>query len=672
MEEKPGPQGGLALLIGIDTYPRFEDRRQLGGCVNDVSILKDALVRRFGFQEERITVLTDHDATQTAILAAFEDLVSRAQSNENVVVHFSGHGSLKPDGPENDEPDGWDETLVPCDSGRAPYPNRDITDDQIHDWLERLTARTPYVNLIIDCCHSGTIRRPETKVRGLPADDRRPEDLASPVSVKPARPVFRDAMVGSKTFLKKGEECVLFAACSSSESANEILVGNPPIVPHGALTYYLVQELMSPEFKGSTYTEVFERLRPRLTARCGDQHPQLEGERNREVFGRETILPMPFVSVLSREGHRVTLEAGASSGVAAGTVWIVYAPGTREVNEGAVRLGVVSVVSAGATTSEAKVLEEREQDAVIAGARAVEGFARLKVELEVPPEHDRTEALTAAIGSSSLLARVYAGNQADVQIRLLSPASEASELRRFSPLGRVREDVWVVADEQGVLRLPPVPARSSEDLKYLMVNLESMARLHALASVTNPGSALTEQVDFEIFLQNGTGPVLPSRDAQGEMLFHEGDRLVLEMRNRSPRPLYVYVLDIGLTGRVAIVYPPDEGSQEALERGQSFQAGIRSGEELTLALPPGFERLPEAFQRTARETLKLIVSTSPAEVRLLLQSGKVFRGLGPSGPLDEALVAAFGSGPPLDASSGEDWATFERTFRLLPKASPLA
>ncbi|HSG39483.1 MAG TPA: caspase family protein, partial [Thermoanaerobaculia bacterium] len=143
-----GSRGKWALLVGINRYPRFGSDVQLEGCVNDVQILRDALIRRFGFSEERMTVLLDEQATRDGILAAMEELAGKVGEDDVVVFHFSGHGSQQTDGPEADEADGWDETLVPFDSGRAPWKNRDIADDEIHDWLLRLTARTPYVTLI--------------------------------------------------------------------------------------------------------------------------------------------------------------------------------------------------------------------------------------------------------------------------------------------------------------------------------------------------------------------------------------------------------------------------------------------------------------------------------------------------------------------------------------------
>jgi hypothetical protein len=589
--------------------------------------MKDALVRRFGFQEERISVLTNLEATRDSILAAFEDLVRKVGENESVILHYSGHGSQKPD-EEDDEPDGYDETLVPCDSGRAPRPNRDITDDEIHAWLQRLMVRTPYITLIIDCCNSGTILR-ERKVRGLPREKRKTPRQAAAAR----RKVFRDARVGSKPWLKdgEGEKCVLFAACHSAEFANEILVGDPPTVPHGALTHFLVQELMSPDFNGATCTEVFERLRPRLKGRCGDQNPQVEGARDRELFGQATILPMPFASVLARQDDRVTLEAGATSGLCRDSRWIVYAPGTRQVNDEAVRLGTLTIVSMGATTSEARVVEEVRPGAVIPGARAVEGFERLAVDLVVPPGHSAMEGLAIAVGHSNLLVRSYPGNRVDVQV----------SLRLDAPNG----PAWAVTDFVGGSLGSELPYRDPGSLKKLVETLESMARLRRIAAVTNPGSALKDLIDLELLRWTPGGCVPPLQDERGRPLFQEGDRLVLEMRNRSDYPLHIYVLDIGLTGRVVLAYP-SQGSQALLEAGQTFRAGVRAGEELTLSLPPAFDRLPEAIRREGRETLKLIVSTTTADLRLLLQPAQRYR-----------------SGPK------EDWTTVEQSFRLLPRAT---
>ena len=66
------------------------------------------------------------------------------------------------------------ESMVPSDSGRGKEPNRDIIDEEIYRWLRRLNSRTPFVTLIFDCCHSGSVTRDPfgEATREAPADLR--------------------------------------------------------------------------------------------------------------------------------------------------------------------------------------------------------------------------------------------------------------------------------------------------------------------------------------------------------------------------------------------------------------------------------------------------------------------------------------------------------------------
>lgn len=81
-----------ALLIGINDYLNLPPGRRLYGCINDVDLMRDLLLRRFGFAEGDIKRLCNEQATRDGILKAFEDLVASIETND-VVVHFSGHGS---------------------------------------------------------------------------------------------------------------------------------------------------------------------------------------------------------------------------------------------------------------------------------------------------------------------------------------------------------------------------------------------------------------------------------------------------------------------------------------------------------------------------------------------------------------------------------------------------
>lgn len=639
-----GGRGKWALLVGIDRYPGFGSEVQLEGCVNDVQILRDALIRRFGFTEDRMTVLLNEWATRDGILAAMEDLVRKVGEDDVVVFHYSGHGSQQgePEG-EEDEPDGWDETLVPFDSGRFPRKNRDITDDEIYGWLLRLTARTPHVTLIIDSCHSGTVVRKDFggKVRWV-CREKRPHD-------NPGRPVLRGASTeGPSGWLPLGGKYVLLAACASMETASEILVGEPEPVRHGALTYLLVQELMSPGFTGGTYRELFERLSPRVKAMSLSQTPQLEGDRDREVFGVRRIRPMPFLSVRSREGDLVVLDAGGACGLTVGSEWDVYEPGTRSVKDGAGWIGKVEVAAVRATCSEALILEERKDCRIEAGARAVETVHRLKaarLKVEIVARTDRRRDLVDFLLSSPLVVEARPGEPADARISL--------------------EDWTAVLEDGTHLWGPALYRDQSETWKMLRENLENAARLRGIAELRNPSSPLHGQVDLVLYRLEGGQCLPPQSDQNGEPVFTEGDRVVLEIRNRSEKALYIYLLDIGLAGKVALVYPA-EGSHEYLEAGATAYVGKREGDERTLFIPEGFEVLHNRSgggRLQGRETVKLFATTSPAQFDVLYHPGLRFRGVAKS--LNDFLSLTFDEGGQgAYRTAEEDWTTVERSFLL--------
>ena len=107
----------LALLVGINDYAEKSD---LAGCVNDVFLQKELLVRCFGFQPEDVHVLSDRKATQQNLESAFNEyLVQQAKSDDVVFLHFSGYGSQVTSG---DSPSGdstqFPNSLILSDSGK--------------------------------------------------------------------------------------------------------------------------------------------------------------------------------------------------------------------------------------------------------------------------------------------------------------------------------------------------------------------------------------------------------------------------------------------------------------------------------------------------------------------------------------------------------------------------
>ena len=138
-----------AVLIGINYY---DSDAELFGCINDVTQMKNMLVDAYGYAESNIVVLRD-DKNDPTVRPTARNIVSNLVTalrgnNDEVWVHFSGHGSQVRD-TNSDERDRKDEVIVPCDYKTAGI----ITDDLLFRILNGTKAK---VMLTMDCCNSGS------------------------------------------------------------------------------------------------------------------------------------------------------------------------------------------------------------------------------------------------------------------------------------------------------------------------------------------------------------------------------------------------------------------------------------------------------------------------------------------------------------------------------------
>jgi hypothetical protein len=587
-----------------------------------------------------------------------------------VVLAYSGHGSRLRD-EDADEPDGWDETIVPADSGRGEHPNRDIRDDEIHAWLLALSEATSRITLVFDSCFSGGITRDPfgVRIRGLPPDPR-PAAASGTVRGAPRRDAGRK---GASGWLPWSDRYVLLAACRHDESAHEIVLeeGGEPI-HHGAFSYFLQREL-SAAGADASHRDVFERAALQVAAAFQRQHPQLEGARDRELFGERVFAPFRFLPVREREGERVVLAGGAAQGLAVGSQWDVFPQGTRSAGPGVPRLARVEVQRVDAVRAEAVILEEGGKEgsgrSVQPGDRAVESAAVppplwLAVEVEGPPEPE-LEALRQALRAGRRLRLAEPGEPAKLRVYRLAPR-EAGEGAPAPQLGAVREPLWVAVDRAGEIEVPPVPVGGAGAIARLVRHLETRAGYHLALGISNSGlgNALTKKIEIRLLCRDGGGEWVPAEPdtLQGHAVYREGDRLAFEVVNHAEVPVYPSVLDFGLSGRVALLYPV-RGSHKALAAGGSLRFGVRSGEELELFVPP---EAPHG----GIETIKLFATTEEADFSPLEQEG--FQALRAGGKRAPGLLADLleGARPgkrearPV-ARSDDDWTTAAQSFLLV-------
>lgn len=668
MSESSNSSGRCALLIGIDRYPHLKDG-DLQGCVNDITALAGLLRGRFGFAPDDVTVLLDEAATRDGILAALDALAERVQHDDVVVLAFAGHGSQVTD-LEGDEPDGLDETIVPHDSGRGsspdgrPRPNRDITDDELQRVLGRIGSKTAYISVLFDCCHSGTgMRDVDNRHRAAPIDRRPAEALGR----SPLPPLPAEAGGKRRGFVPLAGRYVFVGACRDEERAWEISApGDDGPVHHGALSFFLLQELerCGP---GDTMRDVFQRATTKLVAARPGQHPQIEGHLDREVFGVREIAPVRTVEVLSRTGSLIRLGAGLVHGVTLGSRYGIFSPDAGTPGPDTQPLCVAEVVAVRGVGCDARLTGEASEE-IVAGMRALEiahvyAAERDPIQIvEAPGFAAATNSLRELIGASPFLTPARAGEPA---------------LARVSVRGLPREGGTphlTACSIEGPPLLPAFPLALTTAAAQLCEALEQRARRRRVLLLDNPSmtSPLRGKLEMKLLRQASDGswvPVVP--DDRGMMVYEQEERLAVEITNRSARWLYIYLLDLGMTGNVCQAWPP-EGAHEELAAGQTIRWFVRDEEAAQVFFPEGYPFEVGPGERPLPEpmVLKLIASTQQTDLGPMFQRGyKIPRTRADAPLVERALGSVLGAGGRdiRVAHAGgprDDWATVSQAYYI--------
>lgn len=340
-----------ALIVGINAYPE----RPLDGCIADAELMAQVLRDSFAFDEKNVTLLRDRAASREKLLAELDQLIDVTNAGDTAFFFYAGHGATA----ENDdltEASGNDSTLNLCED-----PREDIYDDELQARLDALCEKTDFAVLVIDACHSATITRdaadPTHKVRS-----------GTPVR-KSARPPKNLGAHAAKATAPATAPYTFIAACRDDEEAKESSIAGDENSHHGALTWALAQELTAAK-SGETWRDVFERVSRSVTKAHSEQHPQIEGNANRELFGLRSFPTVEYVQVTDRASASVVIAAGALHGVVVGATYTVYADNTKSLTDETPALGALEVTLVKGTTSRARIVSETTDGAIAVGTRA--------------------------------------------------------------------------------------------------------------------------------------------------------------------------------------------------------------------------------------------------------------------------------------------------------------
>ena len=255
-----------ALLVGVDEYN--DPKINLQGCVADVEQMRDLLISK-GFSKNKILILKNQWATKKNILDKLEEMIINSKAGDELVFHFSGHGSQVTD-LDGDEGDNLDEILIPHDlSWNGGY----ISDDDVARIFKKLPDGV-FLSMISDSCHSGTIsRNVNTMVRYI----------TPPAHILQAIFTTKGLVLNPIGLRTDGgaQRHVLVTGCKSTQTSMSSVINNEW---HGVLTYFFTAAAE----KGGTWIEVFNEAVKNIKAHGFEQDPQLTGGDNilnRQVFG---------------------------------------------------------------------------------------------------------------------------------------------------------------------------------------------------------------------------------------------------------------------------------------------------------------------------------------------------------------------------------------------------
>jgi hypothetical protein len=570
-----------ALLIGASGS-------NLTGVGTDLDAMSELLTDR-GFVIDRIQ---DAAATRAAVLAAYQRLIEATDADDSSLVYYAGHGGRVLHNPLNGAlPDKAAPTayqfICPTDIEESDIGDfRGITALELSALQTELTDRTENVTTILDCCHSARMSRDPDLVPRARVHDMYADVTAHHASLDPG--VLERAAHDAAG----NQRAVRLVACAAEELAMEYT--DPNGRRRGLFTHALVEVLTAATALPLSWATLLESVRQRVRATTVWQRPEAEGPSRRIAFSTD-VAPAGVLPVTRLADDQVSLPGGRLAGIEIGDRFALLPACSIHVTD-VDRIGEATVISSEATHATARVdLAEADADLPesVAALQVTRTLPRLPV--EVAGTGTRAAALREAIGGSRF-------------VRVSEPSDGASVLTVT-----VEGDLVALYDRTGPL-LHPRSISASAGIAELTTDLDRLARAAALRSLANaptPSLDLTFEVDVGV-VEDGR----PLKLAGGGAVF-VGQHLYARLCNRSTRPLWFHLFDIGAAGRITLVTNSDP-SGIRLEKDQERWVGrLENGDLVGLKL--GWPDVPADAPR--QETLIVVASTEPQDLTVLEQEG---------------------------------------------------
>jgi hypothetical protein len=630
-----------ALLVGVSDYPSLDANFQLEGPRNDVTRMRDIIVRR-GFSASQITVLADGVAdaqlpTRANILQALEHLASTAKGGDTVLLYFAGHGSQQPADRTTEEgraeSDGLYEIFLPRDigkwSGARGQVDNALIKTELRTAVDRIRATGAFVWGIFDACHSATL------VRGGQADVRMRYVPPSQLGV-PREVVDSAARAGTRTrggaspkpepfelVSGKADDAgsAFFYAAQTRETTPEMLLplGHANARQYGLFGFMVMDALET----GTPMT--YRQMAQYILTRYGAMNetrvtPLFSGTAlDQPVLGQQ--VPVTRQWAIER-GTPLSVRAGALAGLSKGTMLAVLNDPLAPTQQA---IGYVRVTEASLATASVEPVPFRGTPALQISSLPPNAYARA---FQAAPDY----TLRVSVDTQSC-GKICPTAQAVKRLRATSTSVPGTSI------------TWVDAPSQGdiqlkllddrIVLLPPSlqgascgvdGAQSCPATATLLANQSSgpsldvklATSLHAVARATNllrlaaqlapnaPGASQLNVSLRRVGVQ-GTADLRPEEVTT----LRPGDRLAIAMRNNGMAAIDVTMLYLDARYGITTLFPEGGGASNRLEPQASHAFEIEITDEtigierlLTIAVEAGRGHERADFSFLAQPSLR--------------------------------------------------------------------
>lgn len=247
-----------ALLVGINKYP--DPNNELRGCINDILDMEHYIsVTNTIYKKENIIKLTDQQASKKSIVAHLKWLVEGAQSGDQILFHYSGHGAQITTKHPKEEIDGNDEIICPYD---FDWTNETTLRDKEFAQIFLAIPKGVHFVWISDSCHAEDLSR----------DIGQGEKVTYRFFNSAMNKLNQDSIMNTPAVVAPLNG-VLLSACESEQLSADAYIDRRF---NGAFTHYLLKNLATAQ-AGQSLQETIHLVKSDLSINGFDQRPQVEG-----------------------------------------------------------------------------------------------------------------------------------------------------------------------------------------------------------------------------------------------------------------------------------------------------------------------------------------------------------------------------------------------------------